>query len=205
MISFSAALSGTHEMLEQARIQLLEKYPARTFQVVNTLGISMGAGILVYYAAQMWKDGKSMEEIIAWVTDNRQNMQHWFTVDDLHHLKRGGRISGTAATVGTLLEIKPLLTVNSEGRLVVVEKAKGRKRAIKAMVEHFFESAVEPETHFISVLHADALEDAEYMVSLLHEKYTLPQLRIDYVGPVIGTHCGPGTLALCFLGKERIK
>lgn len=205
MVSFSSALSGTHEMLEQARLQLLEKYPQRTFRTVNTLSISMGAGILVYYAALMWKDGKSMDEIIAWVEENRLRAQHWFTVDDLHHLRRGGRISGTAATVGTLLELKPILDVNTEGKIVVAEKAKGRKRALKTMAERFFENVEEPEERMISLLHADALEDAEYLASLLREKYILPGLRIDFVGPVIGTHCGPGTIALCFLGKKRSK
>jgi len=205
MICFSSALSSTYESLQIAISQLLGKYPERTIKAVDTLSISMGAGILVNVAAQMWKNGSSMDEVIAWVEENRQNVQHWFTVDDLNHLRRGGRISGAAAVMGTILEVKPILIVNSEGKIVVFEKVKGRKKALKAVAEHFFENVIAPETQLVSILHADAIEDAKLLAELLKEKCTFKELRIDMVGPVIGAHCGPGTLALCFMGKPRIK
>ena len=205
MISFSSALSGTHESLEQARLQLLEKYPERSFKVVNTLGISMGAGLLVYYAARLWKDGASQDEIIKWVEDNRQRVHHWFTVNDLNHLKRGGRLSGSAAFMGTMLDIKPIITVNSEGKLVVFEKAKGRKKSLKALAEKFKEYVEKPEEQLVVVLHGDAEEDGQYLVDLIKEMCTPKDIWLNYVGPVIGTHCGPGTIGLLFMGKERIK
>lgn len=205
MISFSSALSGTHESLEQARLQLLEKYPERSFKVVNTLGISMGAGLLVYYATKMWKDGASQEKIIKWVEDNRQKVHHWFTVNDLNHLKRGGRLSGAAAFMGTMLDIKPIITVNSEGKLVVFEKAKGRKKSLKALAEKFNEYVEKPEEQLVVVLHGDAEEDGQYLVDLIKEMCTPKEIWLNYVGPVIGTHCGPGTIGLLFMGKERIK
>lgn len=203
MISFSSALSGTHQMLEQARQELLKKYPERSFDVVNTLSISMGAGLIVYYAAKMWKAGATRQEIIKWVEDNRMRVNHWFSVDDLYHLKRGGRISGAAALMGTMMELKPILTVNREGKLVVAEKAKGRKRAIKTLLDKMEENIENPEEQLIVVLHADAPEDAAYLERRIKEKYNPKELWVNYVGPVIGTHCGPGTIAVLFMGKER--
>lgn len=205
MISFSSALSGTHAMLEQARQELLEKYPERTFNVVNTLSISMGAGLIVYYATQMWKAGATQQEIISWVEENRMKVNHWFSVDDLHHLKRGGRLSGAAAFVGSVLELKPILTVNSEGKLIVVGKAKGRKRALKTMLEKMEQNIVDPENQLIVVLHADAPEDAKFLEESIRSTYNPKELWVNYVGPVIGTHCGPGTVALLFMGKDRVE
>lgn len=205
MISFSTALSGTHESLEKARLQLLEKYPSRSFKVVNTLGISMGAGLIVYYATKMWKDGASEDEIIKWVEENRQHVHHWFTVNDLNHLKRGGRLSGAAAFMGTMLDIKPIITVNSEGKLIVAEKAKGRRKSLKAMAEKYREYVEKPEEQLVVVLHADAEEDGRYLESLIKEICEPKEIWFNYVGPVIGTHCGPGTIGLLFMGKERMK
>ena len=205
MISFSSALSGTHQMLEQARQELLAKYPERTFNVVNTLSISMGAGLIVYYATKMWRDGASQEEIIKWVEDNRFRVHHWFSVDDLYHLKRGGRLSGAAAFMGTVLELKPILTVNQEGKLIVTEKAKGRKRALKTLLDKMAQYIENPEEQLIVVLHADAPQDAKYLEDAIRAQYNPKELWVNYVGPVIGTHCGPGTIAVLFMGKERIK
>ncbi len=203
MISFSSALSGTHAMLEQARQELLEKYPERSFDVVNTLSISMGAGLLVYYATKMWKDGASQQEIIKWVEDNRMRVQHWFSVDDLHHLKRGGRLSSAAAFMGSVLELKPVITVNKEGRLVVAEKAKGRKRALKTLLDKIAQNVEDPENQLMVVLHADAPEDAKFLEENIRNTYNPKELWVNYVGPVVGTHCGPGTIAVLFMGKER--
>ena len=205
MISFSSALSGTHESLESARVKLLEKYPERTFMVVNTLSISMGAGLLVYYSTLLWKQGKSMQEVYDFVEQNRQHVHHWFTVDDLNHLKRGGRLSGAAAFMGTLLELKPVITLNSEGKLIVAEKAKGRKRSLKALADKLAQNIERSEDQVVVVLHADAKEDGQYLVDLIKEICTPKEIWLNDVGPVIGTHCGPGTIALLFMGKERIK
>lgn len=205
MISFSSALSGTHESLEKARLMLLEKYPERIFKVVNTLSISMGAGLLVYYATLQWRAGASMDSVINWVESNRQRVHHWFTVDDLNHLRRGGRLSGAAAFMGTMLDIKPVITVNSEGKLVVVEKAKGRKRSLKYLADKYAQNVENPQDQVVVILHADALEDARYLERLIKEINPPKELWVNYVGPVIGTHCGPGTIGLLFMGKERFK
>ncbi len=203
MISFSTALSSTHQFLEKARQALLEEFPQRRFEVVNTLSISMGAGILVLKAARMWKDGSDLDTVKKWVEDNRQKSQAWFTVDDLNHLKRGARLSAAAATMGTLLDLKPVLTVSREGKLVVDQKVKGRKRALRALAEAFDTYAQDTKNNVVSILHADAIEDAQLLADMLKEKHEIGTLRIDFVGPVVGTHCGPGTIGLCFMGLER--
>lgn len=203
MISFSEALSSTHQFLEKARQALLAEFPQRRFEVVNTLSISMGAGLLVLKAAQMWKDGAALEEVKQWVEENRMHSQAWFTVDDLNHLKRGARLSAAAATMGTLLDLKPVLTVSREGKLVVNQKAKGRKRALRAMADAFDTYAQDTENSVVSILHADAIEDARLLAQMLQEKHKIGTLRIDFVGPVVGSHCGPGTIGLCFMGQER--
>jgi len=173
--------------------------------VVNTLSISMGAGLLVYYATLQWRAGASMDSVINWVESNRQRVHHWFTVDDLNHLRRGGRLSGAAAFMGTMLDIKPVITVNSEGKLVVVEKAKGRKRSLKYLADKYAQNVENPQDQVVVILHADALEDARYLERLIKEINPPKELWVNYVGPVIGTHCGPGTIGLLFMGKERFK
>lgn len=203
MISFSEALSSTHQFLEKARQALLEEFPQRRFEVVNTLSISMGAGLLVLKAARLWKDGADIDTVKRWVEENRQHSQAWFTVDDLNHLKRGARLSAAAATMGTLLDLKPVLTVSREGKLVVSQKVKGRKRALRALADAFDAYAQNPEEEVVSILHADAIEDARLLADMLQEKHKIETLRIDFVGPVVGTHCGPGTIGLCFMGTER--
>ena len=203
-VAFSSQLSGTIRNIYAAREELLEKYPERKITVVDTLSISAPQSILILKAHAMYREGRSMEEVAAWLEENKLKAQAWFTVDDLVYLKRGGRISAVAAAVGTMLDLKPIITETKEGKLVSTEKVRGRKQALRVLVDKAVENIDDPANADVIILHADAPEDAARVESKLKEK--IPGLgKIDtyYVGPVIGAHCGPGTVALCFFGKER--
>lgn len=203
-VSFSSQLSGTIRNIYAAREELLEKYPERKMIVVDTLSISAPQTILILKAHALYREGKSMEEVAAWLEENKLKAQAWFTVDDLVYLKRGGRISAVAAAVGSMLDLKPIITETKEGKLVSTEKVRGRKQALRVLVDKAMENIDDPANADVIILHADAPEDAARVESKLKEK--LPELnKIDtyYVGPVIGAHCGPGTVAVCFFGKER--
>jgi len=203
-VAFSSQLSGTIRNIYAAREELLEKYPERKITVVDTLSISAPQTILILKAHAMYREGKSMEEVAAWLEENKLKAQAWFTVDDLVYLKRGGRIGAVAAAMGTMLDLKPIITETKEGKLVSSEKVRGRKQALRVLVDKAVENIDDPANADVIILHADAPEDAERLESKLREK--IPALgKIDtyYVGPVIGAHCGPGTVALCFFGKER--
>ena len=203
VMAFSSGLSTTYQSAEIAAEELRESYPQRKILVVDTLCASMGQGLLVWYACRMRDSGKSLEEVYTWAQDNKLNLCHWFTVDDLFFLKRGGRISGATALVGTMLNIKPVLHVDDEGHLVSVTKSRGRKAAIEALANKVLElgEGFDNSTMFIS--HGDCLEDAEYLAKRLKEKCGAKEVVISYVGAVIGSHAGPGTLALFFLGSHR--
>ena len=203
VLAFSSGLSTTYQSAVIAAEELTEKYPDRTIRVVDTLCASMGQGLLVWYACKKRVEGMSLEEVYNWCLENRLHLCHWFTVDDLMYLKRGGRISAATALVGTMLQIKPLLHVDDEGHLISMTKARGRKAAIDALVRKAQElgEGYENSTMFIS--HGDCLEDAEYLAQQLKEKCGVKEVVISYVGAVIGSHAGPGTLALFFLGKNR--
>ena len=203
-VAFSSQLSGTIRNIYAAREELLEKYPERKITVVDTLSISAPQSILILKAHAMYREGRSMEEVAAWLEENKLKAQAWFTVDDLVYLKRGGRISAVAAAVGTMLDLKPIITETKEGKLVSTEKVRGRKQALRVLVDKAVENIDDPANADVIILHADAPEDAARVESKLKEK--IPGLgKIDtyYVGPVIGAHCGPGTVALCYFGKER--
>lgn len=203
-VAFSSQLSGTIRNIYAAREELLEKYPERKITVVDTLSISAPQSILILKAHAMYREGKSMEEVAAWLEENKLKAQAWFTVDDLVYLKRGGRISAVAAAVGGLLDLKPIITETKEGKLVSTEKVRGRKAALRNLVDKAVENIDDPANADVIILHADAPEDAARVESKLKEK--IPGLnKVDtyYVGPVIGAHCGPGTVAVCFFGKER--
>jgi DegV family protein with EDD domain len=171
---------------------------------VETLAASEGEGMLVLYAADLRESGKSIEEVADWVRENRLHLAHWFTVDDLMFLYRGGRVSRASATAGTMLNIKPVMHVDDEGRLIPVSKVRGRKRSINAMFDRMKES-IEPSygLQHIGITHGDCLEDAEYLAGLIRKEFEIKDLTINYVDPVIGAHSGPGTLALFFLAKTR--
>lgn len=203
VLAFSSGLSTTYQSAVIAANELMEKYPGRKACVVDTLCASLGEGLLVWYACRKRDEGLELEQLRDWVEENKLHLCHWFTVDDLMFLKRGGRVSATTALVGTMLQIKPVLHVDDEGHLINVSKARGRKASIEALARKVAElgAGFDNETMFIS--HGDCLEDAEYLASVLKEKHGVKHVHIGYVGAVIGSHSGPGTLALFFLGDHR--
>ena len=203
ILAFSSGLSTTYQSAVIAANELMEQYPDRKAYVVDTLGASLGEGLMVYYACRKRDEGMALEDLRDWMENNKQNFCHWFTVDDLMFLKRGGRISATTALVGTMLQIKPVLHVDSEGHLISVAKARGRKAAIDALAKKVAElgEGFDKDAMFIS--HGDCEEDAQYLASVLKEKFGVKYVHIGYVGAVIGSHAGPGVLALFFLGKHR--
>ncbi len=201
-IAFSSKLSCTLQAVYSAREKLLKKYPERKFTVVDTLSISGPMTLLVLKAHELYRAGKSMEEVAAWVEANKLRSQGVFTVDDLKYLKRGGRISSAAATIGTMLDLKPIIAEASDGTLQSVDKVRGRKKALATLVERMMEFAPDPAESPILVLNADAEEDAERLKVLVLQKLPGANVMIEHVGPVIGAHCGPGTTAVCFLGTK---
>ena len=202
-IGFSSGLSGTYQTGHMVLEEMREKYPERKIYDVDTLAASLGEGLLVTYAARMREAGRSIEEVYQWLLDNRLNLCHWFTVDDLFFLKRGGRISATPALAGTVLGIKPVMHVDNEGHLVPVAKVRGRKNSLDALVAHMEQTAIEPGHQTVYITHGDCMEDAEYVADLVRKKFGVKEIVINYVDPVIGAHSGPGTVALFFIGTER--
>ena len=205
IIAFSSGLSATCHSAQIAAQELSERYPDRKIWVVDSLCASLGQGLLVWYAARMKAQGKSMEEVRDWLEDNKLHLCHWFTVDDLHFLKRGGRISPATAVVGTMLSIKPVMHVDDEGRLIKVGTARGRNASLKALVDHMEETAIDPSAQTVFISHGDCLEDVNKVVEEVKRRFGIPDERfvINNVGPVIGAHSGPGTVALFFLGSKR--
>lgn len=203
VLAFSSGLSTTYQSAVIAAQDLKEKYPERTIRVVDTLCASMGQGLLVYYACRKRDAGASLEEVAAWCEDNKMNVSHWFTVDDLVYLKRGGRVSAATALVGTMLKIKPILHVDEEGKLVNVAKTRGRKASLDALAAKAGELMLPEAKELMFISQADCLEDAEYVASVLKEKYGVKKVVISYISAVIGSHAGPGTVALFFMGKQR--
>ena len=202
-LGFSSALSGTYNAGHIAAQEVSEKFPDRKIYTVDTLAASMGQGLLVYLAALEKKNGKTIEQVRDFVEENKLHLCHWFTVDDLFHLKRGGRVSAATAVVGTMLNIKPVLHVDDEGRLINVSKAKGRKASIKALEEKMKETAIDPANQTVFISHGDCLEEVEELAEMIKEDMGVKKVVINYVGPVIGAHSGPGTVALFFLGEHR--
>jgi len=203
VMAFSSGLSTTYQSAVIAANDLKEKYPGRTVNVVDTLCASMGQGLLVWYACKKRDEGMSIEALTAWCEDHKLNLCHWFTVDDLMYLKRGGRVSAATALLGTMLQIKPVLHVDNEGHLINVSKTRGRKASIDALAKKVTELALPGENETMFISHGDCIDDAKYLESLLKEKHGVKNVIISYVGAVIGSHSGPGTVALFFLGKNR--
>lgn len=202
-IAFSSGLSGTYNNACLTAKDLSQKYSQQKLLVVDSLAASMGQGLLVYLAAKKRDEGLDIETLAQWIRDHRNHLAHWFTVDDLNHLKRGGRVSGAAALVGTMLGIKPVLKVDDEGHLIPVEKIRGRKQSLDALVKHMENTVVNPQEQMIFISHGDAEEDAEYVARQVREKLHVKAVEINPIGPVIGAHSGPGTVALFFLGKNK--
>lgn len=202
-IGFSSALSGCVSSATLARNIVLEEFKDADINIIDTKSASLGEGLIVYKAYNMLKEGCSKEEVIDWVENNKLKVNHWFTVGDLKFLTRGGRVSQGAAQIGTLLNIKPILNVNNEGKLIPKSKVSGRKRSLKVLANMLFERAVNAEEQTIFISHGDCYEDAELLKNFILEKTLVKNVIINNVGPVIGSHSGPGTVALFFLGSSR--
>ena len=203
-IAFSSKMSATLQALGRAREELLKKYPERKFRVVDTLSISAPMTILVLKAHALYRAGKSMEDVADWVEANKFHAQAWVTVEDLKYLKRGGRIKPVAAALGSLLDLKPIIIEDKDGLMVSVDKVRGRRRALSYIAEKGIANIDDPRNACPIILHADAPEDAQLLKEMILAKMPeLGDIAVELVGPVIGAHCGPGTIAFCFFGKER--
>ena len=202
-IGFSSALSGCINSARLAAENIKLDNENADIRIIDSKSASMGLGLLVFYAAKMLKEGKSRDQIVNWIEENKLRVNHWFTVDDLNHLKRGGRISNSVAIVGRMLSIKPIMHVDNEGRLIPVYKVKGRKKSIKVLQEKIAEKIVNPEEQTIFISHGDCLEEAEHLKELITSEIKVKDVIINNIGPVIGSHAGPGTIALFFIGDSR--
>jgi len=201
-LAFSSGLSTTYNSARIAAEELAEKYPENKIITVDTLCASAGQGLLLYLTIKKQAEGASIEEASKYAENNKLKLCHWFTVDDLVYLKRGGRVSPTVALIGTVLGVKPVLHVDNEGRLISKSKLRGRKAALNALIEKYDELATE-KNGTVFICNADCIDDAEFVADTLKEKYSAEVELVTDIGPVIGAHAGPGTIAIFFLGKER--
>ncbi len=201
-ISFSSGLSGTYNSACLMAEELREEYPERKLVCIDSLCASIGEGFLVYLAGTLRKEGKSFDEVVEFVTENRTKVCHWFSVDDLIHLKRGGRLNSLEAVVGTALKIKPVLSINQEGKLTVVSKVRGTKKGMDYLKERLVNDGIDAGNQTVMVGHADAPEIAEQLKEQLLSEGLVKDVIISNVGPIIGTHVGSGMFALTFLGEN---
>ena len=202
-LCFSSALSTTYQSAVIAAENLAPDFPERTIRVIDTLSASRGQGLLVYLAAQKKKEGLTLSQLGDWVEDNKLHVCHWFTVDDLNHLKRGGRVSAAAALFGTMLSIKPVMHTSDEGKLVPMSKARGRKASLQALIDKVAELGIEPSEQTMFICHADCEVEARAVAEELKARYGVKEVYINYIGPVIGSHTGPNTMGLFFVGTQR--
>lgn len=203
VLVFSSGLSTTYQSAVIAAEELREAFPERTIAVVDTLCASLGEGLLVWHAVNLKKAGKSLEEVRDWAEANKLNLCHWFTVNDLHFLKRGGRVSAATAVVGSMLQIKPVLHVDNDGHLINMSKARGRAASLKSLADKTMELADPKQGQMIFISHSDCLEDAKAVGERLKEEGLARDVVYNHIGPVIGSHTGPGTVAVFCLGTER--
>jgi DegV family protein with EDD domain len=203
ILSFSSALSSTYHAASIAAEELRTKYPDRRLYTVDTLCASLGQGLLVYLAAQERAKGKSLEEVRDWVVAHKLNICHQFTVNDLHFLKRGGRVSAAAAAFGSMLQIKPVLHVDNDGRLTCAGRVRGRRASLKALVDKMEQTAIDPKDQTVFISHGDCPEDAQLVAQMVRDRFGVQNVYLNEVGPVIGAHSGPDTLALFYIGVER--
>lgn len=203
ILAFSSGLSGTCQNIINSAEDYREMFPDRKIIVVDTLAASMGEGLLVHYAVELQKQGKTMEEVAQWVEDNKLKLCHTFTLDDLFFLKRGGRLSGTSAIVGSLMNIKPLMHVANDGKLYVTGKARGRKAAMNHLIDSVGEKGVDLENQVIFLVHGDCEDEARVIGEEVKKRYNVKDVIYNCLDPVIVSHSGPGTLAIFFLGNER--
>ena len=196
-------ISSTYEATELLMKQLADEYPNRTLRAEETFAASGGQGLLVYLACKKAAEGATLDETGDFVVNTRDRVCHWFTVDDLMFLFRGGRVGRTSAWAGTMLNIKPVLHVDEAGALIPMEKVRGRKKSIKALVDHMEKTAVDPASQTVFITHGDCIEDVETLKAEISERLGVSDFVVNYVDPVIGAHSGPGTLALFFIGTEK--
>lgn len=202
-LCFSSGLSGTYNSANIAAADVMEHHPEAKIIVVDSLAASTGEGLLLDYLVENKKKGMSLEENAKWAEENKLHLAHWFTVDDLNHLYRGGRVSKTAAFVGTLLGIKPVLHVDNEGHLVPMEKVRGRQASLESLVKHMREDGIDLAGQKILIGHGDCLEDAQKVAEMIKKEFGVKEVGICDIGPVVGAHSGPGTVALFFYAKKR--
>lgn len=202
-VCFSSALSTTYQSAVIAAEDLRAEFPEAEIHVVDSLSASLGQGLLLYLAVEQKRKGLTAAELAKWVEDNRLTVCHWFTVDDLNFLKRGGRVSATTALLGTMLSIKPIMHTSDEGKLVPVSKARGRKAAIAALLDKIEALSVHPEKQTMFICHADCEEDAKAVAQTIQDRFGTPTVHINYIGPVIGSHTGPNTMGIFFVGTQR--
>lgn len=202
-IAFTSGLSGTYNSCRIAAEELREEYPDRKIVVVDSLCAASGGGLLLYKALELKEQGKSFDEIATWVEDNKLHVCHDVTVDDLFHLHRGGRVSKTSAVLGTIIKIKPIIHVNDEGKLIVIGKERGRKKALQTLVERMAEKSQGFDNDIVMITHGDALEDAEYVKGLIQERFGITNIMINPLGTVIGSHTGPGVISIFYMGNRN--
>ena len=202
-IAFTSGLSGTYNSCRIAAEELREEYPDRKIIVVDSLCAASGGGMLLYKALELKEQGKSFDEIVTWVEENKLHVCHDVTVDDLFHLHRGGRVSKASAVLGTIIKIKPIIHVNDEGKLIVIGKERGRKKALQTLVERMEEKSKGFENDIVMITHGDALEDAEYVKGLIEERFGIHNIMINPLGTVIGSHTGPGVISIFYMGNRN--
>ena len=202
-LGFSSGLSSTASTGRLACSELSEEYPDVKLYAVDTLCASLGLGMLVYMAVQLKNEGKTIDEVRDWAEANKMSLSHQFTVNDLFFLKRGGRVSAATAVVGSMLSIKPLLHVDDAGKLISISKARGRKASLEGLVKACEKTVVSPETQTMFISHGDCEDEANELANMIKERLNPVDVKVGCIGPVIGAHSGPGTLALFFLGSER--
>lgn len=202
-ITFSSGLSGTYQAASIAAQELRSKYPERTLEVIDSLAASAGEGLLVYYALKNRDAGMSLAENAAWVREKLPHLTSWFTVDNLMHLMRGGRVSAVSAYVGTLVKIKPVMHVNEEGKLIPREKVMGRRKSLRALVDKVKEKIVDPEGQLVTISHGNCEADARWVGEMIKAELPMVDVQISLVGPVIGAHTGPGVVAVFCLADGR--
>lgn len=204
-ISFSSTLSGGHSNVATGAIEICEENPGSKIIVLDSLNVSLGEGMVVIKAVQMKEAGKSIDEIATWIEEHKLNFCIQFTVDDLFHLQRGGRVSKMTAIIGSMINVKPILKINDEGALVAFSTARGRKKSLTTIVNNMEEQLgrFKDEDNVICVIHADALEDAQFVVNLIKERLHTDNIIVNTISPSIGAHSGPGAIGLCYMGESR--
>lgn len=202
-LSLSSGLSSTYQSSAMAAKELTEKYPGRKIYCIDSRCASVGQGMLVYHAALKKQEGLDIDELKDWVVQNRDHLCHWFTVNDLNYLKRGGRLSTSAAIVGMILSVKPILHVDKDGHLILRGKVRGRRKSLVEIVDHMEKFCVSPEKQTIFIGHGDCIDDAGILASMVEQRFALKNIAVSYIGPIIGAHTGPDVMTLCFFGSEK--